>query len=395
MEFSIVIEFVTSNFGFIVATDVHRNHALATMLLEWAYHFKYSEVEPTSPMTATNETLLTAAARFSTVAIFILLLGTFLEIGRTLFLPIVSAAVVSLMLGPLAAYATERRMPAWVFATIVLFVFIGSLNIAVGLTSAPIVEWIGRGPDIASSVKDKLNFLDRFLDALRDLQSALSGQNSGNDLRIELGGFVQTLFSFLTPAIGELVVFSAALFFFLLGRNEIRSHLVLFFENRDARIAALRTLNEVERTLTDYMATVSVINIGIGLVTGVGAYLIGLPSPVTWGVLAFSLNYVPYIGPAIMILALFMVGLVVFSSLSHAIIAPILFLTLATAEGHFLTPSIVGKRLTLSPLLVFLALAFWTWLWGPIGAFLATPLLIVASSIIKHLLPADEIDLLS
>lgn len=337
--------------------------------------------------------LWTAAARFSTIGIFTLLFGTFLEIARTLLLPIVSAAIVSLMLGPLAAYASARRVPAWVFATIVLFVLVGALNLAVGLTSAPIVEWIGKGPDIASSIKDKLGLLDRFISALRDLQGALSGQNTGNDLRIEVSGFAQALISFLTPAIGELVVFFAALFFFLLGRNEIRSHLVLFFENRDARIAALRTLNEAERTLTDYMATVSMINIGMGLATCFGAYLIGLPSPVTWGVLAFGLNYVPYIGPAIMISALFLVSLVVFSSLSQAVIAPILFLALATAEGHFLTPSIVGKRLTLSPLLVFLALAFWTWLWGPVGAFLATPLLIVVSSAIKHILPADEIEL--
>jgi predicted PurR-regulated permease PerM len=90
-------------------------------------------------------------------------------------------------------------------------------------------------------------------------------------------------------------------------------------------------------------------------------------------VLAFVFNYVPYIGPAVMVFLLFCVGLVIFPSLGYALIAPIFFAALTTIEGHFVTPNIVGRNLSLSPLIVFLALAFWTWLWGPIGAFLATP----------------------
>jgi predicted PurR-regulated permease PerM len=321
------------------------------------------------------------------------LLGALLELARNLLLPVVSAAVISLMFGRLASYATARRVPAWVFAATVLLVLAGLINIAVILMSAPMVEWIGKAPDIAASVKDKLHFLDHFLGALQNLQGAAVGQNTGPDLRIELSGFVQTVISFLTPAIGELVVFCAALFFFLLGRNDLRRRLVFLFSSRDARLAALRILNEAERALTDYMATVSVINIAMGVATGCGAYLIGLPSALTWGVLAFSLNYLPYIGPAIMVSILFMVGVVTFPSLGHAGIAPLLFVALTTAEGHFLTPSIIGKRMTLSPLLVFLALAFWTWLWGPVGAFLATPLLIIVSVAMSHILPDDKIEL--
>ena len=102
------------------------------------------------------------------------------------------------------------------------------------------------------------------------------------------------------------------------------------------------------------------------------------------------LNYVPYIGPAIVALVLFCVGLVAMPSLGHAALAPGLFVVIATIEGHFITPSLVGRRLTLSPFVVFLALAFWTWLWGPIGAFLAVPLVIVSFVVLGHLLPRDE-----
>jgi len=88
--------------------------------------------------------------------------------------------------------------------------------------------------------------------------------------------------------------------------------------------------------------------------------------------------------------ALFLVGLVTFATLAHALLAPLMFLALATLEGHFVTPSIIGRRLTLNPLTVFLSLVFWTWLWGPVGAFLAVPLLIMALVVIDHLFPEDE-----
>jgi predicted PurR-regulated permease PerM len=109
--------------------------------------------------------------------------------------------------------------------------------------------------------------------------------------------------------------------------------------------------------------------------------------------LAALLNYVPYVGPAVMVLALFGIGLVTFPSLGQAFIAPIGFIAVTTLEGHFVTPTIVGRRLTLNPLLVFLALAFWTWLWGPIGAFLAVPLSIIGLVIVNHLFPSEDVRL--
>ena len=112
-----------------------------------------------------------------------------------------------------------------------------------------------------------------------------------------------------------------------------------------------------------------------------------------FGLLAALLNYVPYVGPAVMVVILFGVGLVTFPSLGHALLAPLGFIALTTAEGHFITPTIVGRRITLNPLLVFLALAFWTWLWGPIGAFLAAPLSIVGIVVFNHLFPNEDVKL--
>jgi predicted PurR-regulated permease PerM len=212
-------------------------------------------------------------------------------------------------------------------------------------------------------------------------------------MKIEVATFVQPVLAFLTPAIGELLVFLASLFFFLMGRDHLRRHLVLFFGSQETRLRALRILNDIEDNLTRYVATAGAINIGVGVIVALASYLIGLPNAAMWGAVAFALNFLPYIGPMVMTVTLFVAGLFVFPSLGHALIAPGFFVVLATLEGHFVTPNIVGRHLTLSPLLIFLALAFWTWLWGPVGAFLATPLLIAGMVGLNHVIPNGEIEL--
>jgi predicted PurR-regulated permease PerM len=178
--------------------------------------------------------------------------------------------------------------------------------------------------------------------------------------------------------------------FFLIGSQKLRRQLITYFGTREARLRAVRIWNDIEHNLITYVGTVSVINIGVGAMTAAMLYVLGFPSPLAFGILAFALNYIPYIGPAIIVATLFGVGLVTTPSLGAAILPPLLFVGMTTIEGHFLTPSVIGRRLTLSPFLVFLALAFWTWLWGPFGAFMATPLLIVGLVVLGHLFPRDE-----
>lgn len=201
---------------------------------------------------------------------------------------------------------------------------------------------------------------------------------------------VQPAVSVVTPAIGQTFIFFGALFFMLLGRTKLRRVLVALFDDRDARLRTLKIMNDIEHNLTGYLSMVTIINFVVGLAAGVIAYVVGLPDPVAWAVLGFILNYVPYIGALIMEVALFFVGLVTFPTLAHALAAPLLYGAFTTLEGHFITPGIVGRRLTLNPLTVFLALIFWSWLWGPAGAFLAVPLLIMGLVAVSHLFPNDE-----
>jgi predicted PurR-regulated permease PerM len=301
--------------------------------------------------------------------------------------------VFALMLGPLQAAAERRRLPAWLFALACVVVFVGFVNLVIVLTAAPLIEWLGRGPDILASVGNKLHVLATPFAAVRDLQHALAPGSGKVDMNIEVTTFIQPALAFLTPALGELVVFFAALFFFLIGRKHLRRHVVLLFADQEGRLRALRILNEIEGDLTRYIATAGAINFCVGLITGCAAYVIGLPNAPMWGVLAFVLNFLPYIGPLILVIALFIAGLVVFPAFGHALIAPAFFVGLATLEGHFITPNIIGRRLELSPVLVFVGLVFWTWLWGPMGALLATPLLIAGMAVVNDFLPKSEIEL--
>jgi predicted PurR-regulated permease PerM len=199
--------------------------------------------------------------------------------------------------------------------------------------------------------------------------------------------------AFVTPAAGELLLFFGTLLFFLIGQIDLRTSVVSIFGDRDTKLRFLKIMRDIERNLAGYLAVVTIINTVLGIIVAVGTWLIGYPNPVIFGVLAGLLNYVPYVGPGVMVVALFGVGLVSFPSIGHALIAPLGLIALTTLEGHFVTPTVVGRRLTLNPLLVLLALAFWTWMWGPFGAFLAVPLSIVGLVVFNHLVPPDDVKL--
>jgi predicted PurR-regulated permease PerM len=334
-----------------------------------------------------------SAGQAANIGIFLILLGAFLYVGRTILLPILIAAVISFTLAPLVRAGRRRGVSPWITSTLIVVLAVGALALAATAMAGPVSEWIGRAPEIGATIKQKLAVLDPPIAALRELQAALFGAGSGAAQVASPPNVVLPVVAFLTPAAGELLLFFGTLLFFLVGQVGLRAQLVPLFANHESKLRFLRIMNDVEKNLAGYLAVVTIINAGLGTIVGFGAWLVGLPSPATFGLLAALLNYVPYVGPAIMVLVLFGVGLVTFPSLSHALVAPAGFVTLATLEGHFITPTIVGRRMTLNPLLVVLALAFWTWMWGPIGAFLAVPLSIVALVVVNHVFPHADVKL--
>ena len=330
-----------------------------------------------------------SASSAATIGIFLLLFGGFLYIGRAIALPILAAAIISLTLAPLIKGARRHGVSPWISAILIVLLGIGAAALAAMALAGPVSEWIGRAPEIGSVVRQKLAVLDEPLAALRQLQATLFGANTETSSAAAPNVFLPVV-AFVTPAAGELLLFFGTLIFFLVGQINLRNQLVSMFANRDAKLRFLRIMKDIERNLAGYLTVVTMVNVALGVIVGLGTWIIGFPSPAIFGLLATLLNYVPYVGPAIMTVALFGVGLISFPSLGQALIAPACLVVLTMMEGHFITPAIVGRRLTLNPLLVVVALAFWTWMWGPIGAFLAVPLSIIVLVVVNHLFPEED-----
>jgi len=333
------------------------------------------------------------AAQASTVGIFIILFIVALDLARPIMLPVTAAFVITMMLSPLQERAEAQKIPTPLTAFLLWLCVVGVSYAVIMLVSAPVVDWIKKAPDIGRSVQEKLALLDGPLHAMRDLRNAVLPSEAGKGVNLDIVAIAQQAMSLVTPALGQILIFFVCLLFMLLGRRRLRNVLVRFFHDRDARLRVLRIMGDLERNLTGYLSVVTIINLGVGVGAAVIAAAVGLPSPVAWGVLGFVFNFIPYMGAATMELGMFLVGTITFASLSYALVAPLLYVGMALVEGQFIMPSLVGRRFTLNPLTVFLSLVFWAWLWGPVGAFLAVPLLIMGMVAALHLFPKHEPDL--
>jgi len=336
-------------------------------------------------------------AHIAMVGTFVLLFGVVLYLCRPFLLPTVAAVVVGLTLAPAFLRRMARRESGSVVAArresalgLVLPLLV-ALGVGVSLVAAPVTEWIGRAPEIGAIIKQRLYVLDAPLSALHELQNVLM-PSAGGAIAVQEPqmNMVTPVIAFITPAALQLVIFFVTLLFFLVNHSNIRSQLPSLFADRKAKLRVIRIVTDIRRNLASFLALMTVINICLGLVVAAGAWLLGLPNPLIFGVLAAVFNYIPYIGPACMVVILLGVGLVSFPSLGHAMLAPACFVALTTIEGQIVSPTILGARLPLSPFAIFLSLVFWAWLWGPIGAFLAVPLAIIGRVIVKHVFPAPE-----
>ncbi|MGH6674396.1 MAG: AI-2E family transporter [Xanthobacteraceae bacterium] len=335
-----------------------------------------------------------SAGQGANIGIFLILLGGCLYVGREILIPILISAVVSLTLAPLIKAGKRHGVSPWASAILVVALGLGALALATMALAGPVSEWISRAPQIGATIKQKLAVLDAPLAALHQLaNSVFGGGGAGAAPAAAPANVVLPVVAFITPAAGQLLLFFGTLLFFLGSQIGLRARLVMMFSGQEARLRLLRIMNDIERNLAGYLTLVTIINAALGTIVGFGAWLVGLPDPAIFGLLAGLLNYIPYVGPAIMVVVMFGVGLVTFPSLGEALVAPAGLVILCTLEGHFITPTIVGRRITLNPLAVVLALAFWTWIWGPIGAFLAVPLSIVGLVVFSHLFPSEQVKL--
>jgi len=326
---------------------------------------------------------------FALVALLIICVVALLYAAKAFFLPVVTAFVVGTMLSPAAGLLERRRIPRSVAAVLIVAAVGAGVAFIVGLISSPLMEWSTRLPELGSQLKDKLHVFDRPLALWEELQGMLGG-SSAAPFQMPKFDWVQPAVEFLSPTLTEFLLFLATLILFIASWKDLRRTLIMTFTGHASRLRTLRILNEIEEQLGGYLLTVTMINLGVGAATGIICALTGMPNAAGLGALAATLNFFPIIGPVAMFAILTLVGMIAFSTIGAGLIAPLAFVGLTFLEGHFITPAIIGRRLELNALAVFIALAFWTWLWGPMGGFLSSPLLIVALILKDHLLPVDS-----
>src|SRR5437868_4364247 len=325
------------------------------------------------------------------VGLLVIALVTVLYFAKAFFLPVATAFIVGTMLSPAAGYLERRRVPRAVSAVLIVIVACAGVAFIVGLIVSPVLEWSTRLPELGALLKEKMHMFDRPLALWQQFQALLGGSEAvpGATLTMPKFEWVQPTFEFLSPTFTELLLFIATLILFIASWRDLRRALVMTFGEHDSRLRTLKILNEIETSLGGYLLMVTMINLGVGIATGLICALTGMPNPAGLRALAAILNFFPIIGPVATFAVLVAVGIMSFSTFSAGMMAPLAFVGLTFIEGHFVTPAIIGRHLELNALAVLIALAFWTWLWGPMGGFLSSPLLIVALILKEHLMPED------
>jgi predicted PurR-regulated permease PerM len=332
---------------------------------------------------------------FALVSLLIITVVAVLYVAKAFFLPIVTAFIVGTMLSPAATFLEKRGIPRAFSAVLIVIGVTGGLAFIVGLISAPLMEWSTRLPELGTMLKDKLHVFDRPLALWHQMQVMFGGSETLASTKFEMPkiDWVAPTLEFLSPTFTEFLLFFAILILFIASWKDLRRALIMNFADHEWRLRTLRILNAIETSLGGYLITVTLINCGVGIATGIICALTGMPNPAGLGALAATLNFFPIIGPVVMFVILVAVGIITSATLGAGLFAAALFVGLIFIEGHFITPAIIGRRLQLNALAVFLALAFWTWLWGPMGGFLASPILIVGLILKEHLMPADKTQL--
>lgn len=326
---------------------------------------------------------------FALAGLLLIAVVAVLYVGKAFFLPVVMAFVIGTMLSPAATFLEKRKVPRALGAVLIVVAVTAVAAFVVALIASPVMEWSSRLPELGAQLKEKLHVFDRPLALWQELQVMVGGADGLPSFQLPKFEWVQPTLEFLSPTFTEFLLFFVTLILFIASWRDLRRALIMTFNDRDARLRTLRILNEIEVHLGNYLLTVTLINIGVGVATGIVCALTHMPNPAGLAALAATLNFIPIIGPIAMFAILVVVGLVAFPTISSGLLAALAFGGITFLEGHFVTPTIIGRRLALNALAVLLALAFWTWLWGPMGAFLSSPLLIVALILKEHLLPAD------
>jgi predicted PurR-regulated permease PerM len=313
-----------------------------------------------------------------------------LRTGAEFFMPVTAALVVAIALVPLLEWFERRGIPSKPAAGLCVLIFMLLAMFAIGSILIPATDWVAQVPTKITKVRSALEpvfdlykNLDRFIDkTVSQIEVAGAQTSQTRAVRIETPNSMLGLLTSSAPHLLIQLFFSLlVIFFFLAGWTAMRKKTIVSRGSFEGALTTARVIQQVVDATSTYLGTITLINIGLGGLTALVLWWLGMPSPVMWGGIVAVANYIPYLGPIVAALLLFLGGLMTYPDVWGALMPPAAFISFHLIEANFFTPMVVGHRLTISPLSILISLSFWAWVWGTTGALLAVPLLIIMKTI--------------
>jgi predicted PurR-regulated permease PerM len=355
------------------------------------------DLTPTAAPRPPRQRALTFAAqelRLISALVLLLAIGLFLalpfvlSIGAVVFLPLATAAMLTIILSPLADRLAQGGLPNILASLVALLVFLAIVVLALTAVLRPAVGMYDQLPSLVERIGQHFHHLQnnfRWLTRLNKQVTELTGPAGHQQVVLATPSPLEQVF-FATPTVLLEVLLTFLMAFFMIeARVRVRRRLLLDRQHVGASLRVARVIRDVQDRVAAYILTVGVINFGMGVIAALGAWALGLEAPIMWGGLAALLNFLPYIGPLTMVGLLALFGLGTSASPWVGAIPALCYLGLHAIESNVVTPSILGARFTMNPVLILLALSFFTWIWGVTGALLSVPLLLTLTALVDHL----------
>jgi predicted PurR-regulated permease PerM len=315
--------------------------------------------------------------RYATIGIFFILMIGALKISQPIALPVVAGLLLGLVMGPLADRMSNWGVPRALVAALLALIFVASILAIVGALAVPVALLSDQIPAMVNILRSKIAGIFSFLKAIEDTSRVGSAGGAGQIVVSPEAEtpWISIALTSSTAAAGFLLS-TLTMYFYLATRRQMKARALRLCLGHEARKSAEAFFDRIEDRVASYLGVVTMINIGMGVITGLCAWAGGFSYAVAWVAFGTIMNFIPVVGPLIVTAGLVAAGLMVESAAPALWPAAVYFL-FHLVEGQAITPALVGRNLTVSPLLVFLSFAFWLWLWGPVGAILATPILLV------------------
>lgn len=343
--------------------------------------------EPTAPPVA----VAPEHAFWQRAVVGLFVLGVFytLYVTRTVLLPVIIAALLSFLLAPLKRVLQRAYVPGPLAAGLVVLLVMGLLGYGVSGLAEPAARWLDDVPRFAQQVERKLypirERVQEMSKAAEQVEKLAAPERRPQVVAADTTDLREMLLSGTQAVLVVIVMVAFLGYFFLASGETLLRKLVKVIPRLRDKIKAVQICQRIQQDVSKYLVTVTLINGMLGVATAVAMYLLGLPNPILWGVMAAAFNFVPYLGALMSLIVLTAVSLLTFNDLTQAVWVPLVFLALTTLEGQLITPVILGQRFALNPLVVFLAIVWWGWFWGVPGALIAVPLLVITKIICDHI----------